>query len=274
MTARLIRSHLYVPADQRHMLARADERGADAIIIDLEDAVAQSAKDAALDAVLAFAATDAAQSQRWVRVNSGERGLREIDALADSGLDGFWLPKVEPGSWFDAAVEAIVGAHARVGILVESARGLVGLPQLSPIPTDSLAQLGEVDLRADLRIRDSSEEAMVPYRARIIMETALRGLLPAVGPVDPNYSDPKAFRDSTMLLRNRGFASRACIHPAQVAIVNEIFTPDEAEVAEARRIVAAFDESAASGRGSFSVDGTMGDLATVRWARALLETQK
>ncbi len=272
MTARLIRSHLYVPADQPHMLERAEGRGADAVIVDLEDAVAPARKDAALEAVTAFAATDSEAGERWVRVNSGERGLREIATLGGMGIDGFWLPKAEPGHWFDSAVAAITAAGARVGILIESARGLVGMPQLTEVPADSLAQLGEVDLRADLRIRDSSEEAMVPYRARIVMETAIRGLAPAVGPVDTDYTDLAAFRASTMLLRNRGFASRACIHPAQVAIANEVFTPDEAEIDEARRVIAAFDESVANGHGAFSVDGTMGDLATVRWARTLVES--
>ena len=272
MTARQLRSHLYVPADRPEMLARAESRGADAIIIDLEDAVAHSRKDAALEVAVAFTATEPGAGERWVRVNGGARGLDEIEALVPHGVDGVWLPKAEPGEWFDAAVAACRAGGARVGVLVESARGLVGMPQLSPVPADSLAQLGEVDLRADLRIRDSSEEAMVPYRARIVMETAIRGLAPAVGPVDADYSDLAAFRASTVLLRDRGFGSRACIHPAQVAVVNEVFTPGEAELDEARRVVAAFEESAAAGHGAFTVDGTMGDAATVRWARLLLET--
>ena len=272
MTPRPLRSHLYVPADKAEMLDKAESRGADAIIVDLEDAVAPSAKDAALDAVIDFARRETVGTQRWVRVNSGERGLHEITALAQSGVDGFWLPKVETGEWLDAAVAACTGAGARVGLLIESARGLVGMPQLTAVPSDSLAQLGEVDLRADLRIRDSSEEAMVPYRARIVMETAIRGLAPAVGPVDPNYTDLAAFRTSTVLLRDRGFGSRACIHPAQVAIVNDVFTPDEADLEEARRILAAFTSSVDAGVGAFAVDGTMGDAATVRWARSLLET--
>ncbi len=272
MTARHLRSHLYVPADKPGMLGKAQERGADAIILDLEDAVAPSAKDSALDAVVAFAALPRGRAELWARVNTGQRGLDEIGALCPLGLDGVWLAKAEPGEWFDAAVAALVAAGTKVGILVESARGLVGMPVFSPIPSESLAQLGEVDLRADLRIRDASEEAMVPYRARIVMETAIRGLAPAVGPVDPNFTDLVAFRASTVLLRDRGFGSRACIHPAQVAIVNEVFTPDEAEIEDARRIVAAFETETAAGRGAFSIDGTMGDAATVRWARFLLAT--
>lgn len=271
MSTSIIRSHLYVPGDQPRVLERAEERGADAVIFDLEDAVADANKDAALSAVLAVVARPRGTGQRWVRVNPARRGIDEIATLAEADIDGIWLPKAEPGEWFDEALSGITRAGLRVGVLIESARGLVGMPALSPLPTDSLAQLGEIDLRADLRIRDASEEAMVPYRARIVMEAALRGLVPAVGPVDPNYTDMDAFREGTMLLRNRGFGSRACIHPAQVLIVNEVFTPDQSEVDEARNILAEFDAHSAAGRGSYGSDGVMTDLATVRWARTVLD---
>jgi len=267
----MIRSHLYVPGDQPRVLERAEDRGADAVIFDLEDAVAESNKDAALSAVLTAVAGSRGAGQRWVRVNSASRGIDDIAALAEADIDGIWLPKAEPGEWFDAALAAITAAGFRVGVLIESARGLVGMPALSELPVDSLAQIGEIDLRADLRIRDSSEEAMVPFRARIVMEAALRGLVPAVAPVDPNYTEMDAFRESTMLLRNRGFGSRACIHPAQVLIVNEIFTPDQSEVDEARKILAEFDAHSEAGRGSYGSDGVMADLATVRWARTVLD---
>jgi citrate lyase beta subunit len=267
----MIRSHLYVPGDQPRVLERAEERGADAVIFDLEDAVAESNKDTALSAVLSVVARPRGIGQRWVRVNSMSRGIDDIAALAEADIDGIWLPKAEPGEWFDEALAATTGAGLRVGMLIESARGLVGMPSLSELPVDSLAQIGEIDLRSDLRIRDASEEAMAPYRARIVMEAALRGLVPTVGPVDPNYTDMAAFREGTMLLRNRGFGSRACIHPAQVLIVNEIFTPDQSKLDEARQVLAEFDASSAAGRGSYGSGGVMTDLATVRWARAMLD---
>lgn len=267
-----LRSHLYVPADQERLLERCESRGADAVILDLEDAVAESRKDAALDAALEFLSTPRATGQRWVRVNSGERGLRELRALIGTGVDGVWFAKVEPGDWATEAIAVAVGAHLRLGLMIESARGIVGLPALPALPTNTLTQLGEVDLRADLRIRDSSEEAMVPYRARIVMETAIRGLPAAVGPVDPYFDDLDAFRAGTILLRDRGFSARACIHPAQVTIVNEVFSPTPQEVTEARRVLAEFEQRASDGVGAYrAADGSMVDAATVRWARETLE---
>lgn len=275
MSQRVIRSHLYVPADQERLLAKCETRGADAVILDLEDAVAESHKDAALASALEFLATPRGDGERWVRVNSGERGLVELEALRTSGVDGVWLPKVEPSEVLDRTVGFAVTFGIRLGIMVESAKGVVGMPSLPPLPTDTLAQLGEVDLRADLRIRDTSEEAMVPYRARIVMETAIRGLAAAVGAVDPYFDDLDAFRAGTILLRDRGFASRACIHPSQVAIVNEVFTPSAQELDEARRVLAEFEQQAQDGVGAYrAADGSMVDAATVRHARETLEAAR
>ena len=272
MTGRLLRSHLYVPADRDRFLAKARSTGADAVILDLEDAVAESRKTHALAAAIEFLGdARAAGPEVWVRVNGGDRGLGEIAELAAARPDGVWLPKAEPGGWTADAVSALADAGLRPGVMIESAAGLVGLPALPVLPENALTQLGEVDLAADLRMRDRSEEAMVPFRARIVLETAIRRLPMPVAPVDDRYDDLDEFRRRSELLRDRGFGSRACIHPAQVAVVNEVFAIDPAELERARRVIAAFDEHAAAGEGAFrDEDGRMADLATVRWARDLV----
>lgn len=269
---RALRSHLYVPADQERLLSRAEERGADAIILDLEDAVAEPRKASALAAALDFLSTPRAGGERWVRINGGPRGLDELRALAEAPtLDGVWLPKAEPDEGFIRAVDAVLTAGRRVGVLIESAAGLVGMPQLPPLPTSSLAQLGEVDLAASLRMRDTSDEAMVPYRARIVMECVIRGMAAPVAPVDTRFDDLDAFRTATTSLRDRGFGSRACIHPAQVAVANEVFTITDDELAHARSVLDEFEQRSGAGEGAFTgADGAMVDLATVRWARAIV----
>jgi citrate lyase subunit beta/citryl-CoA lyase len=271
MTPGVLRSHLYVPADQERLLSKARSRGADALIIDLEDAVVPSRKDIALAAALEFLAEPVEGPERWVRVNGGERGLADIDAIAPLSPDGVWLPKAEPGEWFTEAHRRVTEAGLRLGILVESAAGIVGMPQLPPLREDTLAQLGEVDLAANLRMRDTSDEAMVPYRARIVMETAMRGLAPAVAPVDVRVDDPEGFRSRSTSLRDRGFGSRACIHPDQVAIANSVFEVDAADVELARATILEFEQHEAEGRGAFrTASGGMADLATIRWARDVI----
>lgn len=267
-----LRSHLYVPADQERLLARAELRGADAVILDLEDSVAESRKDAALSATLAFLSTPANAGQRWVRINGGTRGLDELRELAGSAtLSGIWMPKVEPDEWFTRALDLVLTSGWNPGILIESAAGLVGMPQLPPLPTSALAQLGEVDLAASLRMRDTSDEAMVPYRARIVMECVIRGMAAPVAPIDTRFDEPEQYRASTTSLRDRGFGSRACIHPTQVAIANDVFSITADELARARAILDEFERQSEVGRGAYTDrDGSMVDLATVRWARALI----
>jgi len=269
----VIRSHLYVPADQPRLLGRAQTRGADAVIVDLEDSVAPARKTDAVAAALEFLDSVRVLGERWVRVNQGTLGLAEIRQIrVSAGLDGVWLPKVEPGEWVSEALELLAETGTRVGLLVESAAGLVGMPQLPPLPPDTLAQLGEVDLAADLRMRDTSDEAMVPYRARIIMECVIRNLAAPVAPVALRFDDPIAFRLSTTSLRDRGFGSRACIHPAQVPVVNEVFTVDDVDRARAQAVIDQFEAYASAGTGVFTGDdGEMVDAATVRWARAILD---
>jgi citrate lyase beta subunit len=269
----VIRSHLYVPADQPRLLARAETRGADAIIIDLEDSVAPARKPDALAATLDFLKSGRVSSSRWVRVNQGSLGLSEIRELRKvTGLEGVWLPKIEPGEWASQAIALLAETGTRVGLLIESAAGLVGMPQLPAVPANTLAQLGEVDLAADLRMRDTSDEAMVPYRARIVMECVIRGMAAPVAPVAIRFDDRVALRVSTTSLRDRGFGSRACIHPAQVEIVNTVFAIDDADRNRAREIIDQFDANASAGTGVFvGEEGEMVDAATVRWARAVLD---
>jgi citrate lyase beta subunit len=269
----VIRSHLYVPADQPRLLARAETRGADAIIIDLEDSVAPARKPDALAATLDFLKSGRVSSSRWVRVNQGSLGLSEIRELRKvTGLEGVWLPKIEPGEWASQAIALLAETGTRVGLLIESAAGLVGMPQLPAVPANTLAQLGEVDLAADLRMRDTSDEAMVPYRARIVMECVIRGMAAPVAPVAIRLDDRVALRVSTTSLRDRGFGSRACIHPAQVEIVNTVFAIDDADRNRAREIIDQFDANASAGTGVFvGEEGEMVDAATVRWARAVLD---
>lgn len=275
MNGRLLRSHLYVPADRDRYLAKTRFTDADAVILDLEDAVAESHKERALAAALDFLAGDRNGPEVWVRINGGERGFAEIAELAAVRPDGVWLPKAEPGEWIADAIAALAEAHLRPGLLIESAAGLVGLPQLPPLPSNALTQLGEVDLAADLRMRDRSEDAMVPFRARIVMETAIRHLPMPVAPVDERFDDIDEFRRRSQLLRDRGFGSRACIHPAQVSVVNEVFAFDPTELDRARRMIENFEERAKAGEGAYrDDDGGMVDLATVRWARGLLERAK
>lgn len=266
-----LRSHLYVPADNAAMIATAASRGADALILDLEDAVAPGRKDEARRAVLAAASELATHTEVWVRVNEGARGIRDIEELAGTkGIAGLWLAKAEPSAWLIQALALLDERSTRAGLLLESARALARLTELPELPGDTLVQIGEVDLVADLGGARVLEQLEV-FRAMVVLECAARGLAAPLAPVSVDVTDMALFRTESEALRMRGFRGRACVHPAQIAVANEVWGVTDAEREHARTILRDFEAREAEGVGAFrDADGTMVDRATVRWARQIL----
>lgn len=272
------RSHLYVPADQPRFLRAAPRSGADALILDLEDAVAPSRKDEARAAAVAFAEAGVAGGPRrpelWIRINEGARGRDDARALLATGrVDGLWVPKATAGADLDALVGLVADGSTALGLLIESATGLLSLGDTSGLPGVRHLQLGEVDLRADLRMTPDpgpGDDLLDWARGLTVAHTAARGLVSAVAPVSVHTSDPEAFRASSLRLRRLGFQGRACIHPAQVALANEVFGIDSGELADAHALLDLFDRRVGEGNGVFRDSaGAMVDAATVRRAREL-----
>ncbi|WP_329101909.1 aldolase/citrate lyase family protein [Micromonospora sp. NBC_01699] len=267
------RSHLYVPADQPRFLRSAARSATDALILDLEDAVAPANKDAARSAAADFAAARPSGSgcELWVRVNEGARGQRDAaTVLASGNVDGIWLPKATPGDDLDAIAAIVAEAGAALGLLVESAAGLVAIGGLAAHPVVRRLQLGEVDLRADLGMPPDTGDHLLDWaRGLTIAHAAAHGLT-CVAPVSARITDPDGFATSSRHLRDLGFRGRACVHPTQVAVANEIFGADPARLADAHALLDRFEQQQANGNGAFrDADGTMVDAATVRQAREL-----
>lgn len=298
------RSHLYVPADQPRFLRAAPRSGADALILDLEDAVAPARKDEARAAAVAFAGERPAEGpELWIRINEGARGRDDARALLATGrVDGLWMPKATAGGDLDALIALIAatpsappsatpdaaapnaaapnaatlsGAPAvALGLLIESATGLLSLGDTACRAGVRHLQLGEVDLRADLRMAPDpapgGDHLLDWARGLAVTHTAAHGLVSAVAPVSVHTSDPEAFAASSRRLRALGFQGRACIHPAQVAVANEVFGVGPGELADAHALLDLFEHRLDEGSGAFRDGrGAMVDAATVRRAREL-----
>lgn len=273
----LPRSYLYVPGNATDKLDRALGRGADAPVVDLEDAVPLSGKDAARAGVLRWLGdVDPGSCQVWVRVNAGD--LRRTDIAAFAGaphLTGLVLAKLDEAQ----EVVEIAGALAAAGDgstllmpLLETARAILAADAIATQPRVHQLQIGEVDLCADTAIEPGDDEAeLASLRARVVLASAAAGIAPPVGPVSRNFTDLGRFAESTRRLRRQGFFGRCCIHPAQLPVVAEVFTPTDQEVAEAAALVAAFDAAVSKGNGVLVDDaGRMVDLAVIRSARRTL----
>jgi citrate lyase subunit beta/citryl-CoA lyase len=255
-------------------------RGADALILDLEDAVALTAKSAARELVGQWLSEQGAPAAKlWVRVNGGSLG-RDIGAVMSANLAGIVVPKAEPRTLAEA--DAILTAQerrsrfpqgsVRVLALIETARGLIGAAEVAAAPRVAHLGIGEADLAAELRLTlTDTREEMMPLRLQIVVASAAAGIGAPVAPACTDFHDLEALRRSTRSLLKLGFRARTAIHPAQLAVINEVFTPTAEELLEARQLVLSFRQAEEAGTGVITDGrGRMVDIAAVRAARETL----
>lgn len=283
-----MRSFLFVPGDSAHKLERGLTSGADVLVIDLEDSIAASAKPAARQLTSGFiesARAADARPQLLVRINTITDMMEaDLRCVAGSLPDGIMLPKTVGGADVQvlsarlAAIEAEAGVTAGttriVAIAAESARGIFGLGTLADAdPRLGAVTWGSEDLAADLGAesnRDAAGDYTDPYRlarALTLMAASAAGV-DAIDTVYTNFRDPDGLAKECRTARRDGFTGKLAIHPDQVAVINDAFTPDAASVERARRIVALF--AAQPGSGVVSLDGKMIDVAHFRQARRTL----
>ncbi|MCL4421673.1 MAG: CoA ester lyase [Actinobacteria bacterium] len=281
-----LRSYLYVPADKPEKLERAAERGADAIIVDLEDAVAEGSKRAARHVAASWLESIRLNGfpEIWVRVNAARTShfFADVEAVVAPTLSGICLPKSEePEDLFRlhellALAEEKAGLaleQIRVSALIETPYGLIGALKLAGGPRVDRLQIGEADLAAHLALQPADNEAeLLPARFQVVLVSAASKLAPPVGPVSVDFSNLEALRSTTLGLRRLGFGGRAAIHPAQVPVINSVFTPSADEEADARSIVDRYRVAQNAGTGVID-DGTgkMIDEAVIRSALAVVE---
>jgi citrate lyase subunit beta/citryl-CoA lyase len=282
-----MRSMLFVPADSEKKIAKALGSGADALIYDLEDSVAPGAKAAAREMLRSHlaACTGTDGPKRYVRINALDTGLTADDLKALEGLaiDGIMLPKAE-GAGCVRKLSGMISAIERedrrgsikvVVVATESARAIFALgTYASAGPRLAGLTWGAEDLRTDIGAstnRAADGRHTEPFR--MARSLCLFGAVAAgVQPIDtvyPNFRDEEGFRLECEEALRDGFTGKMAIHPAQVPIINEVFTPSAEAVARAKAIVAAF--AAAGDAGVVGVDGEMLDRPHLLHALRLLE---
>ncbi|WP_433616548.1 HpcH/HpaI aldolase/citrate lyase family protein [Dactylosporangium sp. CA-139114] len=261
------RSWLYVPGHRTERVAKALTAGADVVVVDLEDAVPAEQKTTARETAVRLAAEG---SPVWIRVNdpAGPWGEADVDALAGLGVAGLRLPRSA-----DPALVREVGTRADLPLqlLIESAAGLARATELATAhPLVAGLGLGEADLAADLRV--TGDEGLAWARGWVVVAARAAGLPSPVQSVYTDVADLDGLRASTRRARDTGFVGRSVIHPRQIPVVHEIFTPSAAEVAAAQAVLDA--AARAQERGEAAVldgNGRFVDPAVVRRARLVLD---
>ncbi|MGR3321143.1 MAG: HpcH/HpaI aldolase/citrate lyase family protein [Pseudooceanicola sp.] len=265
------RSWLFVPGHSARMMDKARDSGADALILDLEDAVAPESKPAAREAVAAFLAVKPA-IPCYVRVNALDTGLTEADVAAVHGrADGYVLPKCE-GTGDVAALIGRTGMAPVLAIATETARAVRAL-LAEDWTHPALVGLawGAEDLAADMGAtanRDESGRYLSPFTlARDAMLFAAKAAgIAAVDAVFTDFRDGAGLSAEARAAETLGFAGKLAIHPAQIPPIHDAFTPSPERIAWARRVIAAMDAQS----GVASLDGQMLDRPHLRQAEAIL----
>ena len=269
-----VRSLLFVPGSDERKLVRALESDADAVVADLEDAVAPDEKEAARELVReVYAAVPGAGPLRLVRVNAAGTSFHagDMDAVRAIEPAAIVLPKATPG-----AVAALGPDGPPVVAIVETSQGVRFSYEIAVHPRVAALQIGAVDLGAEVGLEPRPDGLELLYvRSKVVYDSIAAGLRSPFDVVHLDVHAGVALEEECRLARSLGFRGKACIHPSQVPIVNDAFVPSESELAWARRVLAAYDQAVTDGRGAIALDGAMIDLPVVERARRLLaETER
>ncbi|MES9860812.1 MAG: CoA ester lyase [Candidatus Thiodiazotropha sp. LLP2] len=306
---RLHRSELAVPGSNLRMLEKAPHSGADLVFIDLEDAVAPSDKEQArkntIDALNSYDWSNCSVS---VRINGLDshfcyRDIVDVVEQAGDKLDTILVPKVGKPSDLEFVALLLEQIEAAKGLkqinmhaLIETAMGMANVESIAQSCPDRLEALvfGVADYAASTQARTISMGGVNPdyhvladadangdrgiylgnqwhfAMSRMIVACRAYGLRPIDGPFG-DFSDPEGYLAVAKSFAALGGEGKWAIHPAQIELANQVFTPSDAEVDRARRIISAMEEAAAAGQGAVSLDGRMIDAASIRQAEVLLE---
>lgn len=284
-----MRSLLFVPADGGSKLDKAMASGADAVIIDLEDSITPERKAAARVACLDFLKANNAKKERprlLVRINGLDTGMTDadLDAIVPGKPDAVVFPKAEGGTsavHLDAkltAREAVAGLpEGSIKVLAQAVESAAGLFLAGTFKDASKRLIGMTwgpeDLSAELGAeanRNEHGQLTEPYRLarNICLYGAAVAKIPAIETVYVDFRNSEGLRRDTEEARRDGFTGRLAIHPAQVPIINDVFTPTPEQIEKAKAVIAAF--AANPGAGAVGLDGKMLDRPHLVRAQALL----
>jgi citrate lyase subunit beta / citryl-CoA lyase len=259
------RSYLFVPGHRPERFDKACASGADAVILDLEDAVAPADKAAARENVSAWLAGG---GSAYVRINAADTPYYADDAaglVMHRGLKGLVVSKAASGAQLHE-LAAQMHDDAVLLPLIESASGFDALREIARAPRVARLLFGTLDFQVDTGMRGAGEQLLF-FRSMLTFESVLAGLDAPVDGVTESIDDSERIRDETLYARNLGFGAKLCIHPRQIAAVHSAFDYSAEECEWARRVVEALKESRG---GATTVDGKMVDAPVARKAERIL----
>ena len=271
-----MRSLLFVPGDQERKIAKALDGDADVVIFDLEDSVAPECKQAARELTAEVLSSGQSGPQRYVRVNPLSSGLtaQDLDHVLQAGPDGILQPKTETGDDVITLKTMMKMPLPIIAIATETATAMFGLGTYARATPDLIAMTwGAEDLSNELGATTSrNEDGHLTDPYRLARSLCLAGARAAdVEPIDTvfvDFRDHDGLRNECISAVRDGFTAKLAIHPDQIAVINDVFTPSAEAIAEANRLIEAF--AAVGNPGVIKLDGKMFDIPHLKRARKLI----
>ena len=261
----IARSYLYVPGNNTAMLERAHTRGADAIIIDFEDAVMLSEKEKARQVFSEWISSAPQVQQIWVRINADS--IEADLAVADlQQVTGIVVPKatVENMNYVSQSLKHV----SQLSALIECAASILDARAIANVAKVDFLQIGQLDLRAELSLGEESSSPTLNFAlSMLVLASAAAGINQPVAPMYPDINNEAGLRATCKSFKSDGFFGRSCIHPSQIAIVNEEFSNTVEELAHAHSVL---DAMAKSTGAAVDGNGKMIDAASVRIAKGII----
>ena len=278
------RTMLYLPGNNPNMLTRGYLFGSDGVVLDLEDAVAMVEKDTARILVSKYLKQgEFGSCYVSVRINGVDTEYWKDDLAAivpNKRLDGIRVPKVEDAGTVKIIDEELSRLEEKNGLpvgkltlhcLLETAHGIWNAYEIAKAsPRIEAIIPGGEDLRADLKTNRSDDSTELEWARRMLVFAARAAGVEPLDTVFPRITDDEGLRKETEFIKQLGFSGKSIIHPTQIKIIHDIFTPTEAEIAKAQKIIAAAKEAAERGQGAVTVDGKMVDIPVVKRAEYTL----
>lgn len=278
MDARPFRSMLYIPGSKERALEKARALAADAIIFDLEDAVAAGEKSSARKLLAqTLANTDYGPRARIVRINGfdTEWAENDLEVISESRPEAILLPKVGTAADIETLARRLdmrtETAETRIWAMMETPQGIINAAAIAAAPRMAGFVMGTNDLAKELNCQFRADRLPLQHALQICLIAARAWGLVAVDGVYNAFKDDVGLRAECEQGRDLGFDGKTLIHPAQLAIANEVFAPDPAAIDLARRQIAAYQEAEARGEGVAVVDGKIVENLHIVTARTLLE---
>ena len=273
---RFRRSRLYLPGVQAKLMLNAGIHQPDAIILDLEDSVAPSEKDAARFIVRnALRTLDFFGAERMVRINQGELGLKDLEAVIPHNVHLILVPKVENAKQLTTVDEKIQSICEKCNRkepvylmpILESATGILNSLEIAQASKNNVAiAIGLEDYTADIGVQRTNEGRESLFARSQVINAARSAGIQAIDTVFSDVSDEDGLRSSVREAKELGFDGKGCIHPRQIKPIHEEFSPSDSEIEKAQKIVFAFDEAEKKGLGVVSLGSKMIDPPVVKRA--------